>query len=389
MRLLSGSRLGVLLALVVAASACDSGSSCERSGLGCPPTDPGADEVVTGVDLGALFAAPRPDEIEAVLAGWRTAPDSAALLREVAVLDLGGRETVRVIEGRRPGLGVAFVGAVRQPPRIAGDARQRPLLLVLGDEPDADVGQLIESLAVRRDLRDDVVMVFLAYRGGALRVAGRSFPTAAPADPYAADGEDAWALVTGLGSVVSDPSIDVGRFAIVGHGRGGNVALLEAARARERGRGLPRYVLSLAAPTSFFTPTSRFSARQVLTGQPAGPLPAIAGVLDATALAVRDGERTAEGARLELLRRSGAFFFAPPRLSTPPFLFAAAPISNVVVPLEDARALDYLNGQPDRGLYLELEGETHTSIQANDQVLSSGGVLLCRLLLESAPPECG
>ena len=375
-------------ALAVAAGGCDSGS-CERSGLGCPPTEPGGDPVVAGVDLGALFAVPRGEEIEAVLTEWRSAPDSAARLREVAVLDLGGRETVRVIEGSRPGLGVSFVGAVRQPPRDAGDARQRPLLLVLGDGPDADVDELIQSLAVHRSLQDDVVMVFMAYRGGTLRVAGRSYGTTAPADPYAADGEDAWALMTGLRGIVSDPTIDFGRFATVGHGRGGNVALLEAARARARGRGVPRYVLLLSTPSSFFTPTAQFSARQVLEGRPAGSLPAVDGVLDATAVAVRDGAQTLAQARLGLLRRSGAFFFAPPRFSAPPFLFAAVPLNDTVVPVEDGRALDFLGGAPDRGLYLELEGETHTSVQSNGQVLSSGAALLCSLLLDGAPAECG
>ena len=127
----------------------------------------------------------------------------------------------------------------------------------------------------------------------------------------------------------------------------------------------------------------------MLEGRPAGSLPAIDGVLDATAVAVRDGAQTLAQARLGLLRRSGAFFFAPPRFSAPPFLFAAVPLNDTVVPVEDARALDFLGGAPDRGLYLELEGETHTSVQSNGQVLSSGAALLCSLLLDGAPAECG
>ena len=384
-RVRTGVVFAALLALTLAG--CDSGS-CERSGLGCPPTGSEDDPVVAGVDLAALFAAPRGEEIEAVLAGWRSPPTPAVALREVAVLDLGGREIVRVVEGVRAGTGPVFVGAVRQPPREPGDARKRPLLLVLGDDPDADVGRLIADLAVREDLQDDVVMVFLAYRGGTLRVGGQSYASAAPADPYAADGEDAWALATGLRAIIGDPTVDVDRLAIVGHGRGGNVALLAAARARVRQQGVPSYILALSAPTSFFTPTARFSARQVLTGGPAGSLPAVAGVLEATAVAVRDGRQTTEQARLGLLRRSGAFFFAPPRLSAPPFLFAAVPTNGVVVPLEDARALDFLNGAPGRGLYLELDNVSHTTVQANAQVLSTGGVLLCDRLLNNEPAEC-
>ena len=372
-----------LAALAVAG--CDSGS-CERSGLGCP-TEPGERTVVAGVDLDSLFARPTGAEIEAVLAEWRSGPDrdSATVLREVAFFDLGGRETVRVVEGVRAG-GPVFVGAVRQPPRAPGDVAQRPVLLVLGDDPDADVQALIRDLALPDRLKDEVAMVFLAYRGGALRVGGRSFRSPAPADPYRADGEDAWSLVTGLGQLGGDPALNPGRLAAIGHGRGGAVALLQAARAKARGRGVPSYVMSLAAPTSFFTPLSRRSTRAFLEGGRVGSLPGVEGVARASAGRVRDGDATIQEARLALLRRSPAFFFAPPRLPPPPFIFAAYGENDIVVPIEDARALDYLSSE--RGLYLEAEDANHDTIQRNAQVLSTGAVFLCNRLLNDAPGDC-
>ncbi len=368
---------------------CDSGS-CERSGLGCP-VEPGERTVVAGVDLDSLFARPTGAEIEAVLAEWRGSPvpDSAVALREEAILSLGNRETVRVVRGvRRVSQASVFVGAIRQPPRAAGDATRRPVLLVLGDDPDADVESLIRDLALPERLKDEVAMVFLAYRGGALRVGGQRFTASAPADPYRADGEDAWALVTGLSALGGDPALDPTRLAIVGHGRGGTVALLQAARAKARGRGVPSYVQSLAAPASFFTPNSRLATRLTLEGRPPGSLPAIAGVIRATAERVRDGAATVGQARLGLLRRSPAFFFVPPRLPPPPVVLAAYGTNDFVVPIEEGEALDFLTGQPERGLYVEIEGATHASIQRDPEVLGTGGVLLCRLLLDNAPTDC-
>lgn len=382
-----GFRAGAVLALALALAACDS-DACERSGLGCP-VEPGDRTVIAGVDIDSLFAPPTGTEIEAVLSDWRSGParDSAVTLRLVERLDLGGRETVSVVEGVRGGQRV-FVGAVRQPPRAVGDARRRPLLLVLGNEPDTQIEALMQDVALRQDLKSEVVMVFLAYRGGTLRVAGRPFASPAPSDPYAADGEDAWALVTGISGVVSDPTIDASRLASIGHGRGGNVALLQAALAKARDRGVPRYVQSLSAPTSFFTSSTRTTAVRYLLGQALGEVPAVQGVLQATAGRVRDGRQSVAQARLGLLRRSASFFFAPPRLAPPPFIFAAYGDAAQIVPSEDARVLDFLSGRPDDGLYLELENEGFFSVQRNAQVIRVSGVFLCDLLLSSSLPEC-
>ena len=382
-------RVGVAVTLALALAGCDSGS-CERSGLDCPG-GPGGRTIVAGVDLDSLFAQPTGAEIEAVLAEWRSTPDpdSAVTLREVAVIDRGGRETVRVVEGVRDRTeAVVFVAAIRQPPRGAGDATQRPVVLALGDAPDADVDLLIRDLALADRLKDEVALVFLAYRGGTLRVDGQSFSAPAPPDPYRAEAEDAWALLTGLPDLGGDAALDPSRVAIIGHGRGGTVALLEAARAKARGRGVPRYILSLAAPTSFFTPNSRFAIRSVLEDRSPGLVPAIGAVAEVTAGRVRDGDATIAEARLGLLRRSPAFFFMPPRLSPPPVVVAAYGTNDIVVPIEDARAFDFLTGEPERGLYFELDGATHNSVQRDPQVHGTGGVLLCELLLNNVPTDC-
>ncbi len=376
-----------IVALVFTLAGCD--SQCERSGLGCGTTGGDDDPVVAGVHVDSLFAPPTGAEIAAVEAAWATPPDEPAALRLAATLDLGDRETVRVVEGVAPGAPVPlFVGAIRQPPREAGDARTRPLLLVLGDGPDADVSALIRDLAIREDLKDEVVMLFLAYRGGTLRVGDRSFSSAAPPSVYDGDAEDALTLVSGLDDVGDLVGVDPSRLAVVGHGRGGNVALLMAARAKARGQTVPQYVLSLAAPTSFFTPRVAALARDYLMGQSPDDLPGLQSVLDATAGRVQSGAATIREARIGLLRRSAAPFYGPGRRFVPPFVFAAYGVNDLLVPLEQARALDFLTGRPEQGLYIELEDATHTSIQSDGEVLSSGAVLLCSLLLSRTDPSC-
>ena len=380
----------ILLALALGGLAgCD--SQCESSGLNCGTDAEAGDPVVAGVNVDALFAPPRGEEILAVEAEWaQTAnPDSAASLRLVATLDLGDRETVRVVEGVAPGVsGPLFVGAIRQPPREVGDARTRPLLLVLGDGPEVNVAEMVRDLGIRETLKDEFVMAFLAYRGGTLHVGGRTFSSAAPPSVYEGDAADALTLVTHLDAVGATVGVDPSRLAAVGHGRGGNVALLMAARAKARGRGIPQYVLALATPTSFFTTRVRSIARLYLQGRAPGTIPGIQAVLDATAGRVKSGELTAPEARLELLRRSSAPFYGPNRRFTPPFVFAAFGESDTDVPIEEARAIDFLTGQPSQGLYLELEDTNHDTIQRNGEVLSTGAGLLCELVLSPTVSDC-
>ncbi len=379
--------LPLLAFALVSLAGCD--SQCERSGLNCGAGVDADPPVVAGVNVDSLFAPPTGQEIAAVRAEWARAPDSSASLRLVATLDLGDRETVRVVEGVAPGVeGPLFVGAIRQPPREVGDARSRPLLLVLGDDTDASVPDLVRDLGIRETLKDEVVMVFLAYRGGTLHVGDQAYSSSAPADIYDGDADDALALITHLDDVGILAGVDRSRLAVVGHGRGGNVALLMAMRAKARERGVPQYVLSLAAPTSFFTPRVQSLARFYLEDRPSGIIPGLQAVFDATAGRVQSGELTIPEARLALLRRSAAPFYGPNRLFTPPFVFAAYAENDVAVPIEEARALDFLTGQPSQALYLELDDANHDTVQRDPDVISAGAHHLCTLVLSDSVSDC-
>ena len=95
---------------------------------------------------------------------------------------------------------------------------------------------------------------------------------------------------------------DSSRVAVTGHSRGGGVALLMGIRD-------PRVkaVVSFAAPTDLFLPQVRTIAERGLRL----PLPRLPGanyLADSVLFALRDGRTTVQRARIELLRRSPAWF---------------------------------------------------------------------------------
>lgn len=350
-----------LAAVLVLVGGCDSGPGCVPSEPACFPEE-GGDRVVDGVDLLALFAPPRPGEVDAVRAAWGTPERADIVLRNVTTLDLGGRETVRVVAGfERGGTDTVFVGAVRQPPRAAGDTRTRPSFLFLGDGPDADVASLATSLPIDPALHGEFVTLFMAYRGGALTVGGRTFRSDVPPDPYDADADDALAFLAGLRTLPTPEPVDLECVVEAGHGRGGTVTLLAIERAKERGEPLPPLVVSLAAPTDFFLRSVREAGRRYLLGRDAGSISGLDRVLAQTAGRVRSGEATLQDARLDLLRRSPAYFSAPP-----PFIVGAHGGRDAVVPVEHGLALDGLVGTSE-AVFFALPEADHETILRDPQ----------------------
>lgn len=353
-------RLRLALAFVfVLLAGCDSEVTCDSSGVNCPP---GGDREVDGVDLVALFATPSPVEVDSIRALWREPRDAGLVLRTVATVDLGGRETVRVVAGFKAGRpDTVVVGAVRQPPREVGDTRTRPAFLFLGDGPDADVASLAAALPIDPALRSEFVSLFLAYRGGSLTVGGRTFHSTVSPGPYDADADDALAFLSGLRSLATPEPVDFGCLVAAGHGRGGTVTLLAIERAKERGDPLPTLAISLAAPTDFFLRRVQEAGRRYLLGGEAGSIPGLDGVLAQTVGRVRTGEATLQDARLDLLRRSPAYFVAPP-----PFIVGAHGGRDAIVPIEHGRALDGLVGTPD-AVFFALPEVDHETILSDPQ----------------------
>ena len=365
--------LALVLSLL-AAPACDTEPTVECPRATDCPEPPATGPVVEGVDLDALFAPPTQAEIDAVAREVAGRPPSVASVETVATVDLGGRETVRVVAGRDASGAVAFVGAVHQPPRPAGDQRARPLRLILTDGPDVDLERALGVPPLRDPLDGEFVSVVLAYRGQRLSVAGRSFGSDVPPEPYDRDADDALALVAHARASASLDRSDPDRLLTVGWGRGGTVALLATAR----GLG-PDMVVTLGAPSDFFLPSVRADARRFLTGAPVSALPALASVLEASAAPVRDRTATVAQARLALLRRSPAPFTRPP-----PYVVAVHGGRDQAVPVEHGQALTEVFGTTE-SLYLQVNEADHTSVLTDGEVVSTVSTLVCERVLSSEP----
>lgn len=248
--------------------------------------------------LGALFQPPAAAEIARIEAEW-TARDTRALdVRVEQDRTYADGSRVLVVSHRTGEDGTArHVGAVRLPPGAAG--RRLPVLVVgHGGDRGTNLRQF-EGGAFAREW----VQVLPAFRGERLRtgppVVGRGVRSGGTPSPWDRDADDAIALLNAALTLV--PEADAGRVAALGRSRGGGVALLLAARdARVRG------VVSVFGPTDFFLPEVQHLARRALRSPVR--LPGAGFLADSVLFALRDGRTSLARARLDLLRRSPAFF---------------------------------------------------------------------------------
>ena len=304
--------LALTLAAVLAAG-CDSAVSCPGD-PSCPEAPGGPGEVVAGVDLAALFAAPTVAERDSVAArlartGGTDAPRAVRIEATQLATDTDATRYVLLTLTVEGGQTAAF-GLARIPSNAFGAGAPLPVLVLLpdGDGRTSEAAFLTGQVAAGLDR--ETVQIALAARGAGLTSRGvgpqQSSSTAVvrrpdlPAGPYRADILDVLALADLLGTV---PRADLSRVALVGVGRGGAVALLAA----ERRPGRFRAVASLGAPTSLFDPTVRAAVRNELLGLSRVNLPAVDALL-APVRALRAGEVSLDEARLRLLDLSAAPF---------------------------------------------------------------------------------
>ena len=295
-----------LCLLLVALAGCDTqppGTDCPDA-PGCP--DPNTPDIVAGVDLNALFAAPTQAERDSVAArlartgGTSAARITAATATQLATDPDGTRYTLLTL---RDSLGRTVTSAVARTPFAVTDPLPALLILPDGEGNASEADFLTGATAAQLDRR--TVQVVVAARGATLTTRGVSVVDSVPiarhsevnADPYRADVLDVLALIEYLGLV---PRVEPSpRVAATGIGRGGAMALLAA----ERAPGRFRAIVPMSAPTSLFDGTFRVDVRSVLTGGSAGRLPA-AEALVAPARAVSRGEISLEEARLRMLEVS-------------------------------------------------------------------------------------
>jgi len=314
--------------------------------------DPG--DVVAGVDLDVLFAAPTSTERAQVDEDWASRSPVAEGVAEEGerVAELGGvpvriRIVSHLVDGHR------HYGLIVEPQEAPFDPV--PVLMYAhGGEGGVSLEELLLVASALQLSGDDFVLAAPAFRSETLRVGAESWLSEGPASPWDRDVDDALALLEVVLATV--PFADPNRLGVVGLSRGGAVALLMGIR-EPRIRG----VVSFFAPTDFFGPFVRGVFRETLLGRPPS-LPGVGFLAQEIIEPLREGTMAESEVRLELLRRSSARFAE--RLPAVQIHHGTA---DGIVPVEEAEhliaAMDLLGrGPPDFQAFL-YPGAGHSPIQ--------------------------
>ena len=300
------SRRHLALAALLVAAGCDSPAPDCPGVAGCP--EPPGSDVVAGVDLAALFAAPTPAERDSVAARVaRTPATTAAPVVSVVTTALpSDADATRYLRlDLRAADGTTLAYAVARIPAVDGGAGE-PLrtILFLPESPGdaSEAGFLTGSSA--RGLDRTAVQIVVAFRGATLTARSpqpgappvRSTATAA-AEPYRTDVADLLALAARVAAV---PRADPERVVAVGAGRGGAAVLMAA----EREPGRFDAVATLGAPASLLDGTVRAAVRTLLLTRTNPSRLPDAAALFAPVLDLRDRRISPAEARLRLLELS-------------------------------------------------------------------------------------
>lgn len=213
-------------------------------GTGCGSAGSGllsAELAAQGVDLGALTAAPTPGELDRIRAAWaeRLLPPPAP--RVVFERSLGDGRRLLVVEHAGPA-GVHF-GAVLLPAGSPPSGGYPMISSLPGYGPPFEV---VVQPGPAREGRIEAAVLYPALRGMTLVVDGVRYRADGDrSDQCEGATEDALAFVEAVHALLPDAT-DPGRQVMVGGSRGGNVALLAAARD-------PRVLgaVSLAGPSNY------------------------------------------------------------------------------------------------------------------------------------------
>lgn len=259
------------------------------------------DRIVEGVDLTELFAAPTEQEKSAVIAEWDTRSHAAVNVQILAEdsLSLGSAAaTIHVVSHT---VGTAtHVGAVISPDDAA--TASLPIVVYLhGGDNGVDVDDLLDllPLALEENL-DDFVYVVPSFRSEDLRYDGSAYSSTGDASPWDRDVDDVLSLIDVALELA--PAGDPERIGVVGFSRGACVGMLAGIRD-------PRIdlVIEFFGPTDFFSPFTEELVADALTDS-LPDMPGLATLNDKIIQPLKEGELAIAAVRLDMLRRSPAYF---------------------------------------------------------------------------------
>ena len=256
--------------------------------------------VTAGSDLDALFAPPTAMEIAQVETDWETrAPEVSGvqveLDTEVTSL-LAGTVRVRVLSHTVGGL--RHYGLLVTPP--GADPGSLPVIVYAhGGDDGVDLDDIFLIIPFLQSA-GSVAFVAPSYRSEPLRVEDRVFMSDGPPSPWDRDVDDTMSLLSV--ALEQAPELDGERIALLGLSRGGGVSLLTAARDTRIDA-----VVEAAGPTDLFDGYAREIVEEALAGS-LRDLPGLEYLNETLIQPWRRGELAEAEARIEMLRRSAAYF---------------------------------------------------------------------------------
>ena len=252
-------------------------------------------------DLDALFVPPTAAEIAQVEAEWEMrAPEVSGVQVELdtEVTSLfAGTVRVRVLSHTVGGL--RHYGLLVTPRGAAGPGSLPVIAYAHGGDDGVDLADILLIIPFLRSV-GSVAFVAPSYRSEPLRVEDRVFISDGPPSAWDRDVDDTMSLLSV--ALEEAPELDGERIALLGLSRGGGVSLLTAARDTRIDA-----VVEAAGPTDLFDGYAREIMEEALAGT-LRDLPGLDYLNETVIQPWQRGELSDADARIEMLRRSAAYF---------------------------------------------------------------------------------
>ena len=251
-------------------------------------------------DLDTLFAPPTAAEIAEVEAEWATrAPEVSGVQIELDTEVTRGFSSFRVRVLSHTVGGLRHYGVVVTPVG-AGPGSLPVVLYTHGGDNGAEASEilLINSILQAKGL--SVAIVAPSYRSEPVEFEDQEFLSEGRPSPWDRDVDDALSLL----SVALEEAVELDgeRVAVLGISRGGGVGLLAAARDTRIDA-----VVEFFGPTDLFDVYARAIFEEALAGE-LRPLPGLEYLNEALIQPWIRGELSDAAGRVELVRRSAAYF---------------------------------------------------------------------------------